>query len=91
LKLKKISLIFLQKIKDIHKTINDSGNIKPKINITTKDPFKKQIIVPMGFANISKQISLSSKHIANINRTLKNIKSDIFADFVHTDHRNRCY
>jgi len=42
----------------------------------------------MGFANISKFMSLSSKHIANIDRTLKNIKSDIFANFVHANHRD---
>jgi len=33
-------------------------------------------------------MSLSSEHITNIDRTLENIKSDIFADFVHTDHKD---
>ena len=28
----------------------------------------------------------SSKHVSNINRALKNIKSEILADFVCTDH-----
>jgi len=36
----------------------------------------------MGTANVSKFMALSGNHIANINEALKNIKSDIFADFV---------
>jgi len=37
--------------------------------------------------NISKFISLLEDHIANINRALKNIKSDILADFIYNNHR----
>ena len=36
--------------------------------------------------NISKFILSSNKYVTNINRALKNIKSEIMADFVHTDH-----
>jgi len=32
-------------------------------------------------------MSLFNKHISNINRTLKDIKSDTIADFIHTDNR----
>jgi len=35
--------------------------------------------------NKSKFIDFSSVHITNINNTLRNIKSDIMADFVRTD------
>jgi len=76
-----------KKIKDIYKTINDSEKIKPRINMTTKNPSRRQIIISMGSANISKFMSISGKHITNINRALKNIKSEILADFVHTDYR----
>jgi len=56
--------------------------------MTTKNPSKRQIIISMGSANISKFMSISSKHITNINRALKNIKSEILADFVYTDYRS---
>jgi len=39
--------------------------------MTTKGPSKRQVIIPMGNDNISKFISLSGEHIANINRELK--------------------
>jgi len=32
-------------------------------------------------------MKLSNKHVANINRVLKNIKSDIMAAFIHADNR----
>jgi len=76
----------LKKIEEIHKTINKSRKTKPHINITTKGPSCRQIIVPMGNNNINKFISSSSKHIANINRVLKNIKSDMIANFIHADY-----
>ena len=53
----------------------------------TKNLFRKQIIISMSSANISKLISISGKHITNINRALKNIKSEILANFVPADHR----
>lgn len=36
---------------------------------------------------MEKIIKLSNKYVANINRALKNIKSDIMADFIHADNR----
>ena len=32
-------------------------------------------------------MSLSGEHISNINRILRNIKSEVMADFVHTDNQ----
>ena len=37
--------------------------------------------------NISKFMSSSGKHITNINKALKNIKSNILADFIWSDHQ----
>jgi len=42
---------------------------------------RKQIIIPMS-NNKSKLITTSSLHITNLNRALKNIKSDVMVDFV---------
>ena len=77
----------LKKIEDIHKMINNSSKTKLRINMTIKRLSKQQIINPMGTNNIFKFISLLENHIANINRALKNIKSDILADFVCNNYR----
>ena len=55
--------------------------------MTTKRPFRQQIIISIGFDNITKFMSLFSKHIVNINRTLKNIKSKIMTDFICSNHQ----
>jgi len=86
LKLKEnFSSILAKKIKNIYRTINNSGKVRPKINMTTKGPFRKQIIVLMGNNNKAKFIASSSAHITNINSALRNIKSNIMADFVRTN------
>jgi len=83
LKLKEIfSNLLAKKIKNIHKTINNSGNIKPKINIITKEPLRKQIIILMSNNNKAKFIVFSRAYINNINSALRNIK---MADFVRID------
>jgi len=75
------SELSLKKIKKIHKTINEPRKEKPCFTIKTKEPSRRQVIVPMGNNNISKFMLSSGKHIANINKVLKNIKSDVLADF----------
>ena len=50
--------------------------------MTTKGFLYKQIIVPIGKDNANKFIASASNHITNINRALKNIKSDIFVNYV---------
>ena len=77
-----------KKIEDIHKIINNSGKTKIRINMTIKGPSRWQIIVPIETDNISKFISLLEDHIVNINRVLRNIKSDILADFIYNNHRS---
>jgi len=62
--------------------INDSGKIKPRINI---GPSRKQIIIPMSNDNKSKFIASLNAHITNLNSVLRNIKSGVMADFVQAD------
>jgi len=76
------SNLLAKKIEEIHKTINKLRKEKPCINIITKEPSRYQIIIPMDNDNISKFMSSLSKHIVNINSSLKNIKSDMLANFV---------
>jgi len=77
-----------KKIENIHRTINYSGKVRLKINITIKEPSKKQIIVPIGNNNKAKFIAFSSTHITNITSVLKNIKSNMMTNFVRTDQHS---
>jgi len=52
-----------------------------------KRPSRKQIIVPISSNNLEKFIMLSDKHIVNINRAFKDIKSDVMTDFIRADSR----
>ena len=54
--------------------------------MTTKDYSRKQVIVPMNNDNKTKFIKDSSNHITNINRVLKNIKSETMVDFVQPEN-----
>jgi len=56
-----------------------------KLNMTTKEPFRKQVIIPMSQDNSNIDISCADKHIFNINRLLKSTKSNITADFIWSD------
>jgi len=53
--------------------------------MTTKSPSYKQIIVSIGKDNANKFMAFASNHITNINRALKNIKSDVLADYVQQE------
>jgi len=64
-------------------TNSNEGQKKPRINMTTKGLSRKQIIIPMAKSNTELIINSASSNIANINKYLKNTKSDIIADFIH--------
>jgi len=72
----------VNKINNIHKIINGSNKPKPKINMMTKRPSRKQIIISMSIHNKTKFMEIFGVYITNINRALKNIKSDIMVDFI---------
>jgi len=83
----KIKEMFLKlqnkKIDQVQKIINgNDSKPKPQINMTTKGPSRKQIIVPMSKEVANKYIKDISAHIISINSTLKSIKSGIIADFI---------
>jgi len=63
------------------------GNPKPKphIQITTKGPSRKQIIVPMSRDNSAAFLKNSSAHISNLNRLLGNTKTEVMVDFIRSD------
>ena len=86
LKLKENYLnLLVKKIENIHKIINNMDKTKLYIKMTTKKPSRKQVIVLMCKANIDKIMVLSSIHVTNINRALKNIKSNIIVNYVQPE------
>ena len=77
-----------KKIEQIHNTVTGSNTLgKIRINMTTKGPSCKQIIIPMGSDNARMFMTTAGNHVININRTLKGIKSDVIADFIRSDFR----
>ena len=51
----------------------------------TKGLSRKQIIILISSKNTTKFMKNSSLHIANINRLLKNVKSEVLVDFIQSD------
>ena len=89
----KIKEVFLnlpnRKIDTIQKVVNSSNNKpKPRLNMTTKGPLCKQVIVSMNNDLGKRFIKDSAVHITNINHALKNIKSNVCTDFVHVDNKS---
>jgi len=58
-----------------------------KLNMTTKGPSRKQIIIPMSQDNSNIIITCADEYIFNINRLFKSIKSNVTADFLRSDNR----
>jgi len=84
----KIKEMFLKlqnnKIDQVQKIINGGDSkLKPQVNMTTKGPSHKQVIVPMNSKVAGRFLKNSSIHIINIKCALKNIKSKIMADFIY--------
>ena len=59
------------------------GNRKPKINMMIRGLSRKEVIIPMVKTNTKLIINLAHIHISNVNKCLKNSKSDIITDFIH--------
>jgi len=76
------------KVNEIHKVINNSTQKdKPKIKIITKSPSIKQIIIFMGTNNSERIIAQANSYISNINRLLKDVKSEVFTDCIWFDNK----
>ena len=69
--------------------INDivKGSSKPKsyIQMTMKGLSRKQVIIPMSNNNNIKFMKNSLIHVTNINRNLRNTKSEVLVDFICSD------
>jgi len=69
-------------------TVRETLKIKKAFsNLQNKKIENIQVIVPINLDNANKFIKDSSTHVTNINRVLKNIKSDIMANFICIKNR----
>ena len=76
------------KINKIHKVMNNSTQKdKLKINITTKGPSRKQIIVSIGTNNSERIIAQADNYISNISRLLKSIKYKVSMNYIWFDNK----
>ena len=80
--------LFSKKIIEIHNITNNIElKSKPKFNMTTKSPSRKQIIIHMNTNNSEEVVSQANEYISNINRLLKDVKSDVSADYICSDNK----
>ena len=75
-----------QKVDQVNNIVNGQVKPKPHIKMTTKGPSRKQVIIPMSGENISSFMKSSSLHVANLNRLLRNAKSDVLTNYIHSDY-----
>jgi len=74
-----------KKIDQVNSIVNGKNQQKPQIQSTTKGPSRKHIIIPMSTDNISSFMKNLSLHVANINRELRNAKTEVLVDYIHSD------
>ena len=71
-----------KKIDQVNNIVNGQDKTKPRIKMTTKGPSRKQIIIPMSNDNVVSFMKNSSVHVANINRSLHNAKTNVLVDYI---------
>ena len=74
-----------KKINQINNIIKGISKLKSCIQMTTKGLLRKHIIISISNDNNMKFMKNSSMHIANINRVLRNAKSEVLVDFIWSD------
>ena len=83
LKIKKtFSTLSTEKIDQVNNIINESSKLKPRIQMTTKGPSRKQVIIPMSKENIESFIKNSSFRVSSMNKQLWNAKTEILIDYI---------
>jgi len=79
------STLKAKSIDNIQRMIKGNSKPKPCINMTTKGLSRKQVIVPMNKENKRNFIEESSTYVTNMNRALKNIKSEVMINFMQVE------
>ena len=75
----------VKKINQINNIVKGNPKPKPYIQMTTKSPCRKQVIILMSNDNISVFMKNLSLHVANINRQLRNAKSEVLVNYIWSD------
>ena len=74
------------KIDQVNSIVNGQDKPKPRIRMTTKGPSRKQIIILMSSDNISSFMKNTSSNVANLNRELRNAKTDVLVNYIRSDN-----
>ena len=82
---KAFSALNAEKINQINNIVKGVTKPKPKIQMTTKGPSRKQVIIPISKENIDSFMKNLSLHVANINWQFCNAKSEILVDYIHAE------
>ena len=61
---------------------NINQKSKPKFNMITKGSLRKQIIILINMNDSERVITQANNHITDINKLLKDVKSEISANFI---------
>ena len=77
--------ISANKIYQISNIVKGTTKVIPRIQMTMKGPLKKHVIIPMSNKNNVKFIKNSFIYVTNINRSLRNTKSEVLVDFIQSD------
>jgi len=72
----------MKEIDQINNIVREPSKSKPCIQMTTKDPSRKQVIISMVKDNIDKFIKNSLIHVTNLNRNLRNTMSEVLVNFI---------
>jgi len=86
LKIKEVfSALNAKKIDQISNIVKDNPKPKPRIQMTTKGLSRKQVIIPISSENNNIFMKNLATHVANINRLLRNAKSEVLVDYIRSD------
>ena len=83
LKIKEVFLALnVKKIDQIDNIVKGNPKPKPRIQMMNKGPSRKQVIVLMSSGNNSIFMKNLALHMNNINRHLRNAKSEVLVDYI---------
>jgi len=72
----------VKKINQVNSIVKGNLKPKPQIQMMTKGPSRKQVIILMSKENNSNFMKNSALHMVNINRQLQNAKSEVLVDYI---------
>jgi len=75
-------------INNIQKIIKGDSKPKLQINMTTNSLSRKQVIILINNDNKKNFMEKSSVYVTNMNRALKNIKTEVMVDFIQSYSRD---